>query len=233
MDSDICPMIPLRCTACKQARHYEYNKSELRNSTAFNASRHLGIPRRHTCTCSSSCKHLAAIKNTSHRHSSQLLVTLVIVMLGVICQSSYAAAGTSYYPPSYNAALQQPISVTADGTCGMNGSMSYCRSFSDPSSVTSCWVGECTLACPWGDSLPFSIHAFDRVASGWGDCVALNDTVDGPPVPGANLVHFRGSGTDTCYLTLTPEWFLPISIQGSWSITITAWVRAMVAGRPR
>ena len=224
---------PYPCRVCRESR-YEYTKSTRRTAdedTMDTLNIHSNYK---TCNISQNLpRNPLTLNHGMYRNQGHVFKFCIFVLLMFFLPCCHA--GESYYPQIFNAALNKKITIIPDdGTCGSNGQTQYCRSFSDPSSVTSCWEGICDLTCPFGDSLPFSIKTFTYVREGLGDCVMRNNTLraDGSQGTG-HTVYFTGSGTDSCYLTLTEEWLVPVALMPKWNITVTVWLRPQIAGRPR
>ena len=184
--------------------------------------------------------HRHMCHNSSHK--TRRLITLPyrllptcllhVIILSCVIPMSESTVPTSVYPPAVNMALKRPISVSPDGaTCGSgNKYTNYCESYAKPVSIDSCTDKYCQLGCTFRSRDPDQIIAFDRVASGWGSCIGkeYNDE------RADEVVHFKGEGTDACYLQLNPAWMAPIFLHGiQWSLGVTFWIKPESTGVQR
>jgi len=104
---------------------------------------------------------------------SYIALVLLLTLEVINCQNYRR------FPPLINLARNQPlVSSPTQSSCGIPTRSTFCRSWTSPSSVTSCVEDYCDQACPLRYALPD--HNDLLTAGTYGGCVT-KDTI--------NLVH--------------------------------------------
>ena len=143
-------------------------------------------------------------------------------------------------PPTFNAAEMRQVSVSpTSAVCGLSGKEPFCRSSTDPATVSSCWDETCDASCPNRKDLPHSELAFNRVAGEWDQCVSKQYDGLAPSAEGAGVQAFRanfksegGTGSN-CFLNLEQVWMAALYIQSTRSISLATWIRPVPPTRER
>lgn len=216
-------------------------------------------PPRNMCSATmATCSQTAATTGRARKpaHSSSIGINafihhviipypslIVFTVLLLHCFNPCTCADTTpvtggHYPPPFNAAFNKPILLEPpQSTCGYGGqAKDYCKSSTDPSTLTACIPERCDTSCAYNSRLPHHEDAFSRVSSLWGNCVSKTSQQNSPGnVSSEGAVHFLGDLTagDPCYLTLDQSWMIQIRLKSAWSITVSLWIKPETLGSVR